>query len=378
MTGTVADRGRRFPGASGAEPTVANHPPRRSEPVAGAPGWRVVERAQRPVPLRSPQLAPVRATRRPNALLPWTAGAVLSLLVLALTVVDERWLDQWTERSPAAPERPSVTAPLEPAAPLAPEADLARVPPEADPATAAPEADLATAAPEADLATGAPEADLATAAPEPEIAPFAKSPPKVVPISPDGRGTAGVGARPEPAVEAPEAPAQVRPVAPAQPAAGTPRVIPISMKRPQASSSPAVQLIGTAAADEGAGVDLSDLGREPAAGTPAGSDPAGVRLFIHYAATQAGDAATATRLAEYLRRRGFEVAGIRPVEFLIERPGVRFFFERDHADSERLLEDLGWFFRSMPHKAPERASDFTHYTPKPQPGTVEIWLPTAS
>lgn len=375
MTGTAANRSRRLPGASGAESAFA-HSRRRSEPVAGAPGWRVVERPQRPAPPKAPQLAPVRATRRSNALLPWAAGAVLSVLVLALTVVDDSWLDQLTDRSPATPEPAAVVAPLEPALPPAPEADLARVAPAPDPATAAPEADLARVPLEADLATAAPKPEIAPFAKE--IAPFAKSPPKVVPISPDGRGTARVGAEPEPAAEVPEVPAQEPPIAPAQPDAGTPRVIPISMERPQASSSPAVQLIGTAAADEGAGVDLSDLGRELAAGTPAGSDHAGVRLFIHYAATEAGDAATATRLAEYLRRRGFEVAGIRPVEFLIERPGVRFFFERDHADSERLLEDLGWFFRSMPHKAPERASDFTHYTPKPQPGTVEIWLPTPS
>jgi hypothetical protein len=32
----------------------------------------------------------------------------------------------------------------------------------------------------------------------------------------------------------------------------------------------------------------------------------------------------------------------------------------------------------MPERAPQRASDFTHYTPRPRPGNVEIWLPAAS
>ena len=71
-------------------------------------------------------------------------------------------------------------------------------------------------------------------------------------------------------------------------------------------------------------------------------------MFIHYRAAQAEDAAIAARLAEYLRRRGFEVASIRPVELLVQSPGVRYFFERDHAESERLLDELGWFFRGMP------------------------------
>ena len=277
-------------------------------------------------------------------MLPWAAGAVLSLLVLALTVVDERWLERVTDRSPAAPESAAVVVPPERAAP---------------PAHAAP-----------------PAPDVATVAPEPELAPYSKSPPKIVPISPEGRGTARVEARPEPSATIPEAPAQ--PLAPALPDTSAPRVVPISLERPQASLSPAVQLAGAVTADDGAVGGRVEFGRPSAADAPAAADLAGVRLFIHYGAAETRDAATATRLAEYLRRRGFEVAGIRPVDFLIERPGVRFFFERDHAESERLLEDLGWFFRGQARQAPEQASDFTHYTPKPQPGTIEIWLPTTT
>ena len=293
--------------------------------------------------------------KRVNPLLPWAAGAVLSVLVLALTVVDEGWLGRLAGWSSATSDAPLVVAPFE------------------SPALAVP--DLATVAPETETGT----APVATPAMEP--APVGKSAPRIVPISPDGRGTASARTRPDPGGAASDTPAPERSVVPPQPDAPTPRIIPISLERPEVSSNlgdPRVQLVGAAAADEAAGIDLIELDREAAGSAPAAPDGAGIRLFIHYGAAQPAEAATATRLADYLHRRGFEVAGLRPVEFAVERPGVRFFFTRDKAESQRLLEDLGWFFRGTPRQAPEQASDFTHYTPRPRPGTVEIWLPTTS
>ena len=73
---------------------------------------------------------------------------------------------------------------------------------------------------------------------------FAKSPPRIVPISPDGRGTARAGTRPDAAgglLGAPD-----RSLAPRQPDATGSRVVPISLERPQVASSPAVQLVGAA------------------------------------------------------------------------------------------------------------------------------------
>ena len=336
MTGTAANRGRRLPDEFGDEPAAAIHLQRRSEPVAGAPGWRVVERPRRPVPPGVPQLAPGRSTRRVNPLLPWVAGAALSLLVLALTVVDQSWLDGVTGRTPATPEPSMVVLPLEDAVPPAPES--------------------------------------ASVAPPTLPAPFATLPPRIVPISPEGRGTAGVGT--SPGAAGAEAPALDRSVPPPEAGTGTPRVVPISLERPPATLGQAMQL-GAVASESTAGADLIDFSHAAAQAAPEEAATGGVRLFIHYGTAQAEDAATAARLAEYLRYRGFEVAAIRPVEFLIESAGVRYFFERDHAESQRLLEDLDWFFRGMPHHAPVRASDFTHYTPRPRPGTVEVWLPAA-
>jgi hypothetical protein len=104
--------------------------------------------------------------------------------------------------------------------------------------------------------------------------------------------------------------------------------------------------------------------------------PAGeIRVFIHHVAEQR-DGAVAERLAEYLRGQGFTVADIRTVDFGIGKPSVRYFFARDRAASQRLVEALGRF-EGGASLAPDRASDFTHFVPKPRPGSVEVWLPAS-
>jgi hypothetical protein len=117
----------------------------------------------------------------------------------------------------------------------------------------------------------------------------------------------------------------------------------------------------------------SHAGDAPAAASPG----SGMRIFIHYAATDVEDAALARRLADHLRRAGFTVAGIRPVDFTIEQPSVRYFFEGDRRASQRLIDVLARFFDGARSLAPQRASDFTHHTPKPRAGSVEVWLRTS-
>ena len=105
--------------------------------------------------------------------------------------------------------------------------------------------------------------------------------------------------------------------------------------------------------------------------------PAGeVRVFIHHVADQP-DGALAQRLADYLRGSGFTVADIRSVDFSIGKPSVRYFFARDRAASQRLVEELGRFSPGGASLGPDHASDFTHFVPKPRPGSVEIWLPAS-
>jgi hypothetical protein len=105
--------------------------------------------------------------------------------------------------------------------------------------------------------------------------------------------------------------------------------------------------------------------------------PAGeIRVFIHHVADQ-GDSALAQRLADYLRGQGFTVADIRAVEVSVAKRSVRYFFTSDRAASQRLVEQLGRFSEKGRSLAPDHASDFTHFVPKPRPGSVEIWLPAS-
>jgi hypothetical protein len=107
--------------------------------------------------------------------------------------------------------------------------------------------------------------------------------------------------------------------------------------------------------------------------------PAGdIRIFIHHTANHQGDAALAQRLTDYLRHQGFTVAEIRTVDFNIRTPSVRYFFQRDRAASQRLVEELGRFVDEGRSLVPDHASDFTHFLPKPRPGNVEVWLPASS
>jgi hypothetical protein len=101
-----------------------------------------------------------------------------------------------------------------------------------------------------------------------------------------------------------------------------------------------------------------------------------IRVFIHHVAGHREDALLAQRLAEYLRRRGFTVAEIRPVHFDISVPSVRYFFKEDRSGSERLINELGRFSQEA-GRMPDHASDFTHFQPKPRRGNVEIWLPAS-
>jgi len=99
-----------------------------------------------------------------------------------------------------------------------------------------------------------------------------------------------------------------------------------------------------------------------------------LRIFIHYPARR-NDAVPAIRLAALLQTRGFPIADIRLVEVEVEQPSVRYFFPDDRADSRRLVDVIDTL---LPHQAPDKVTDFSHFSPKPRPGTVELWLPAAA
>jgi hypothetical protein len=163
----------------------------------------------------------------------------------------------------------------------------------------------------------------------------------------DERAAEARGSQAETDIEAPEQASQAAPLEPGR-----------------SLQAPADQAATDAARLQAAG-EASSMDDRPAAD---------IRVFIHHVARHQGDAALARQLADYLRRRGFIVADIRSVDFSIGKPSVRYFFARDRAASRQLVEDVSTFFEETPSQAPDEASDFTHYVPKPRPGNVEVWL----
>ena len=118
-------------------------------------------------------------------------------------------------------------------------------------------------------------------------------------------------------------------------------------------------------------IPQAEVEAAPRPGAPPAPDA--LRIFIHYPAHH-GDAVPAIRLAALLQTRGFPIVDIRLVEFEIDQPSVRYFFPGDRAVSRGLVDVIGTL---DPHLAPDKASDFSHFSPKPRPGTVEVWLPAA-
>jgi hypothetical protein len=99
-----------------------------------------------------------------------------------------------------------------------------------------------------------------------------------------------------------------------------------------------------------------------------------IQVFIHHAAG-ASNALPAIQLAAYLQTRGFAVSNIRPVDVEIERASVRYFFEGDRPEASRLVETIRAFLAKTPGQAPDHAADFSHISPKPPQGHVDVWLP---
>lgn len=129
-----------------------------------------------------------------------------------------------------------------------------------------------------------------------------------------------------------------------------------------------------ATAAPGHAIDEAPTAASPQHSVANAAPPAGAgsfRIVIHYPAHR-GDVVPAIKLAALLQIRGFRVAGIRPVDVEVERPSVRYFFAKDRARSERLVDTMSVL---LPNQAPGEATDFSHFSPKPSPGTVEVWLP---
>jgi Sulfocyanin (SoxE) domain len=354
MSGNPPDRTqmRRPPNNSRPSATPRRHTD-NGPPVAAAPGWYVVRRKSR-VPVLFARL--LRRRRRFGIVTVATTAGV-AVLVLLLSLVRAHWGEAPAERSAAILITPVASSPG--AGPDQPPAASAEAP--AVGATPEPDAPIEKqGGPRGASAIAASRAKADPAPHEETAALLLVSRQTLDGLTPEwqspSRPPASVG-RSQAQVDSTQSRAQVSSEASLQ-----------SPSSPQAAAGPARH--GSTAKPRVAG-EVFALEDRPAL------SPGEIRVFIHHVANHHGVAAVAERLADQLRRQGFTVADIRPVDFTIGKPSVRYFFEDDRSASKRLVEELTWFFEEGTSLAPDHASDFTHYLPKPRPGTVEVWLPAS-
>jgi hypothetical protein len=360
-------------------------------PLAGAPGWYVVRRKPQTVALldRLPQ------RRRRLALL--AVAATGGLVALAALLLGPYWGEAGMDRSARISRPPVASSPDRgPDEPATASAD-------APPVSQAPAQVAREDAPRGQRDGSGTEATRAKRDPAPpQDAAAVESPSRegLIAFTPQVQSRAGAIAAAEQS-QSPVGDHQSRVQLPEPASEQTPSFSPPPAAGPEDTAPKASQLLGGADSSRDPAVKTapnttaqmtgalsSDISSAPptlparpkeAAEASASADrpapPVGkIRVFIHHTAGRAGDAALAQRLADHLRKQGFTVADIRPVDFSIGKASVRYFFEDDRSASERLVADFGRFLQQAGARAPDQASDFTHFMPKPRPGNVEVWL----
>jgi len=349
MSGNASDRVRMR-----ARPAPLSRPaatPRRDSasgaPVAGAPGWYVVRRRS-PISVLFDRVLRRRPRFELVAVATAAGGAVL---VLALSLVRGYWVEPPAERSTTGLKPPVHSS------------QGAR--PHGSPAASA-EAPVVGLTSEPDATMERARGLQGGSAPETSRAQADPAPPEEV---------AGLLRATRQAQEALAADRQrrSRPLASAPSSLGdTPsaRLAGIGSQQPPPQAADRPARLASMGKPEVAGEDPASENRPTVS---AGE----IRVFIHHVAEHREGMALAQQLADHLRTQGFTVADIRPVAFSIGMPSVRYFFEHDRSASERLVDELGRFLAQTAAPAPDQASDFTHFAPKPRPGNVEVWLPAS-
>jgi hypothetical protein len=373
-------------------------PPRAGRdgaPVAGAPGWYVVRRKSRALVL----LDHLLRRRRRYRLLAVAGAAGSAVLALLFSLSFPYWGGAGTERR-AATSTPPVASSQD-AGPQRPAAASADSPP-ISPAPAGVATGQAPRGQRDASATTEPRAKAEPAPPQdptavrltsregPAFTAQVQGRPRPLAATAQSQSAAGgTAARVQLAEphsrQAPASPPQpgARPVspaatAPAQAAGETSSsTVPPPKPAPRVAAAVAGEAVPSKDSPASAALTTTVQVTGAASATADRAAPGAIRVFIHHTANRGGDAALAQRLADHLRGQGFTGADIRAVDFSIGKASVRYFFDDDRSASERLVEELGRFLEGAASRAPDHATDFTHFTPKPRSGNVEVWLPAS-
>ena len=114
----------------------------------------------------------------------------------------------------------------------------------------------------------------------------------------------------------------------------------------------------------------------PVAAPPPSEQPAlPVRRIVVHHGGQAESRAVAEQLASQLLSASLGDIEVRAVPFDVATASVRYFFDQDRADAQRLTAAIGPFLNWHGRAVPATAIGFTDYRPLPRQGTIEVWLP---
>jgi hypothetical protein len=114
----------------------------------------------------------------------------------------------------------------------------------------------------------------------------------------------------------------------------------------------------------------------PVAAPPPSDQPSAPsrRIVVHHGG-QPESRAVAEQLASQLVSADLGEVEVRAVPFDVATASVRYFFDEDRADAQRLTAAIGPFLSWHGRAAPNTAIGFTDYRPLPRQGTIEVWLP---
>jgi hypothetical protein len=141
----------------------------------------------------------------------------------------------------------------------------------------------------------------------------------------------------------------------------------------RASDAPTQTLATTPELTEADAYRTANLAPPPVQQTDAGQ-----RIVVQYGRADADGAQRAQAIADRLRQRGFQVAEVRPVDLRINQASVRYYFDGDRARSVALEREVDALVRETGVAPKSELLPMRYVEPKPRPGTLEIWLPSAS
>jgi hypothetical protein len=103
------------------------------------------------------------------------------------------------------------------------------------------------------------------------------------------------------------------------------------------------------------------------------------RVFVHYSRSPEVARRVAAEVALHLASRGYEIADLRDVGFSVSKSRVRYFFVADTRRAEQVAAHLDdYLARATDADGRTSVQDYTWYKPQPRPGTIEVWIGSAT